>query len=313
MAATVGLPKVALRASVAETFDACITSYNEWCHLHRVLARNPECAEEGERLLYTSAIIDVPLGSGSLALASNIPYIIGNGHSERVRYLVVHAATGPGGPGAATLYRELGRLICELTAMPLRTTFASAPLTYLLGALGRLVEVALFAMPNLRGVLVSRIGGGSVGQGHIPAVVHRHVTYCASVGRVPQRRTLWPQERQHSSKEALCIAPGRDTCFQVTAEEKAPLRPLRLSTLDLLYEAPPPLALLRKLEGYIRQPAGCCTHSMPCGATAHIRRHLHFSPGVRFKLASGDVGEFDWCRIVMDEALEVGRNKEDDD
>ncbi|KAJ2783035.1 hypothetical protein H4R18_001936 [Coemansia javaensis] len=312
----------AAREWVERVFETRIVSFNEWCHLHRVMTNNREWIEVCEPLLYGVGVINIALGGSVLAPVSNISDIMRAGYRRSARYLVVHASSGPLGADSGELYHDLGRHVRDFAAMPLRTAVVPRPPTFLLGSLGRTIEIALCAMPNLQGVLISRLPNGE--RNFVPGADHRYISYCATIGDLPRQGGASPRcielsddsdvsvgsqltdISQMYDSATLSIAAGRDVRFELSEDE---LRQMRLErrllagALADLCRLPVPRELLRMMGERVQRPGQPCRHAMPGRATMHVRRHLHFSPSMPFVLASGAVREYDWCRIVMDEDL----------
>ncbi|KAJ2779610.1 hypothetical protein H4R18_003918 [Coemansia javaensis] len=301
----------ALQTLTNAACESCIVSYAEWRGMRELLDRNVEWAADAESVLYSAAIIDIPAGGEGEVPRSNIPDIVRRGYCSRVKYLVVHAAGERNHPHEFNpVYTQLQRIFAAFADMPTEVRFMSHSPTRLLGMLVPVVELAVRKMPNLRGVLVSRVGAHDASQ-RTSAEAHRHISYCAATCHyVPQVNpqslegmAAAQQGGQPQGAPQVHVAPDSDRHIAALTAETPDGLPLLTSSLDYISSMPLPRVVLRRIGGYTATLMRACAHSLPPGAAIHIRRHLHFIPGLRFVSFSGSVCAFDWCRVAMTEVI----------
>ncbi|KAJ2771237.1 hypothetical protein IWQ56_001866 [Coemansia nantahalensis] len=169
---------------VHEALDNCIVSLSEWWRLHELMRQFPDWARISNRLLFATAVIDCAAGGGGggpqgAQPASNIPLILGRGRAAWVQLLVIHSAEAPHGQSSESLYQGLERTVYLFTRphhRPVHSPIVGAAMSVLVG---RLVEAARVAMPNVTGIVVTR--ARLLGGVH-PQTSSRHVIYCVAAG-----------------------------------------------------------------------------------------------------------------------------------
>ncbi|KAJ2711687.1 hypothetical protein H4R19_003130 [Coemansia spiralis] len=277
---------------VEEALDNCIVSLSEWQRLYELLRQHPDWTPVSDVLLFAVAIIECPQRLGPRAqAASNIPLILGRGAAEGVRFLIVHSGEAQVGQSSESLYRELEAAIYSFTCplhRPPHPPLGRATLPVLVG---RVVEAARTAMPNVAALVVTRtqlLGGVQ------PQATSRHVRYCVAMATPTVASGL-------CAAPPLAVTHGHSRYIVPWLREIPSLLPMRLSALLYLYQKPLPVAFLHELAETIGRHEGACLPHMPGAATTRTRHHVHFCPNRRFTDLVGNICAFDWCKVIVSE------------